>query len=753
MILRRAFLVLLFGGCVLETYGNQLRRFDKEDGWPSLELIEKVATQTIEETTTSTTKSSYDHDTLIYKARLFDWRFSRGMNETIYNVIIAIVLIIIAGFASGMTVGLLSIDNIQLKILQEEGTPEQRRQAHQLERVLSNHHLLLVTLLLANSICMEALPIFLNKTVPEWAAVALSVTAILAFGEVLPQALCTGKWQIPIVMRSLPIIDALIFLLYGLAWPIAKVLDVILGHNAQTYYARSHLKALIRLHQKERRAGVEDKHHRSEKVEGDTGSEMSSALGADEVIIIEGALDLATKMVSDIMVPIEDVYMLEWDTRLTLEVRKELLEKGHSRVPVYKTHRDNVKGLLLVKTIICLDVNEAAPKVGDVLEKRSRAPLFCLPSLQLYDLLNEFQRGRHMAFVTEAPEFHLKYWNTSECDLPSFSSPTQRLLGIATLEDVIEELIQEEIYDEFDHYQSTAMLPRPQAAPGFSGDSSEVPSKLSMPERLTLTGPTALMAPIDVFTTLPPPKVSRDNQEAEVIVKTKRMRDIVKPVREVPSNKHAGLVGPDFSDLSRRLIEDDPPLFPVGSSTTTDFGSLKRTSNSKLGGAAQATTKRLTKGRAFIVKRGEGKPTSTSVSNFTVATGAGESYASSQQPRMIAGQPSSHVEVSQPLLSLGAEVDGIPKRDEHRFRRYHSSADPFEPRSVRNLVGIAAARQNTIRTKTLTKLCAIKSAGREFVRSPTAKTEVSNMGEDDEMSIVVQGTSSQTPPPGVVYGN
>lgn len=50
--------------------------------------------------------------------------------------------------------------------------------------MIRRHHLLLVTLLLANSVAMETLPLFLDRLVPSWAAVLVSVTAILLFGEV-----------------------------------------------------------------------------------------------------------------------------------------------------------------------------------------------------------------------------------------------------------------------------------------------------------------------------------------------------------------------------------------------------------------------------------------------------------------------------------------------------------------------------------------------------------------------------------------
>ena len=51
---------------------------------------------------------------------------------------------------------------------------------------------MLVTLLFLNALCMEALPLFLDKLLPAAVAVLVSVTAVLTFGEIVPQALCTG---------------------------------------------------------------------------------------------------------------------------------------------------------------------------------------------------------------------------------------------------------------------------------------------------------------------------------------------------------------------------------------------------------------------------------------------------------------------------------------------------------------------------------------------------------------------------------
>ena len=59
-------------------------------------------------------------------------------------------------------------------------------QAQVIFPILKRHHYLLVTLLLSNATAMEALPIFLDKLVPSFWAVMISVTMVLFFGEIIP---------------------------------------------------------------------------------------------------------------------------------------------------------------------------------------------------------------------------------------------------------------------------------------------------------------------------------------------------------------------------------------------------------------------------------------------------------------------------------------------------------------------------------------------------------------------------------------
>ncbi|WP_459806162.1 DUF21 domain-containing protein, partial [Herbidospora sp. RD11066] len=69
------------------------------------------------------------------------------------------------------------------------GSNREKKQAAAILPVVQKQHQLLVTLLLCNAAAMEALPIYLDKIVHPAVAVVLSVTFVLIFGEVIPQAI------------------------------------------------------------------------------------------------------------------------------------------------------------------------------------------------------------------------------------------------------------------------------------------------------------------------------------------------------------------------------------------------------------------------------------------------------------------------------------------------------------------------------------------------------------------------------------
>jgi hypothetical protein len=94
--------------------------------------------------------------------------------------------------AAGLTMGLLSLEKTKLEIRTMIGDSEEASAARSVLPLVKRHHLLLVTLLLFNAVANEAMPIFLEKLVPGYVAVLLSVTLVLIFGEVkYSTSMCT----------------------------------------------------------------------------------------------------------------------------------------------------------------------------------------------------------------------------------------------------------------------------------------------------------------------------------------------------------------------------------------------------------------------------------------------------------------------------------------------------------------------------------------------------------------------------------
>lgn len=109
------------------------------------------------------------------------------------SVVVGCVLL--SGIMSGLTTGLASIDRLTLEIDAKEDI-KAHKIAVRIFNVIDRHHWMLVTLLLVNALCMEIMPIYLVKICPEAIAIVLSVTLILLFGEIIPQAVCTGPAQL-----------------------------------------------------------------------------------------------------------------------------------------------------------------------------------------------------------------------------------------------------------------------------------------------------------------------------------------------------------------------------------------------------------------------------------------------------------------------------------------------------------------------------------------------------------------------------
>lgn len=100
--------------------------------------------------------------------------------------------------------------------------------------VVKNHHLFLVTLLIANAIALESLPLVVHNLMPDWAAILFSTFVVLIVAEIVPQSVCTGPHKLIIAYYAAPIIQVMIKIFWVLAYPIGKGLDYLMGvHSHQ----------------------------------------------------------------------------------------------------------------------------------------------------------------------------------------------------------------------------------------------------------------------------------------------------------------------------------------------------------------------------------------------------------------------------------------------------------------------------------------------------------------------------------------
>ncbi|GFR50492.1 hypothetical protein Agub_g12757 [Astrephomene gubernaculifera] len=75
---------------------------------------------------------------------------------TLY-ICISLFLVVMAGLMSGLTLGLMSLDTVELEVLKRSGTPEERACAIKIMPVIKHQHFLLVTLLLCNAAATEVM--------------------------------------------------------------------------------------------------------------------------------------------------------------------------------------------------------------------------------------------------------------------------------------------------------------------------------------------------------------------------------------------------------------------------------------------------------------------------------------------------------------------------------------------------------------------------------------------------------------------
>ncbi|ELR59349.1 Metal transporter CNNM3, partial [Bos mutus] len=157
---------------------------------------------------------------------------------------------------------------------------------------------------------------------------------------------------------------------------------------------------------------------------------------------------LPCRTVEDVLTPLEDCFMLDASTVLDFGVLASIMQSGHTRIPVYEDERSNIVDMLYLKDLAFVDPEDCTPL--STITRFYNHPLhFVFNDTKLDAVLEEFKRGKsHLAIVQ-------KVNNEGEGD------PFYEVLGLVTLEDVIEEIIKSEILDESEDYRDTIVKKKP----------------------------------------------------------------------------------------------------------------------------------------------------------------------------------------------------------------------------------------------------------------------------------------------------
>lgn len=324
------------------------------------------------------------------------------------NVIIVIVLIFLSALFSGLTLGLMSLNAHELKRKMQLGNKDAAR----VYKVRRQGNLLLTTLLIGNVAVNAVLAIFLGTLAPGIIAGLIATGLIVIFGEIMPQAIFS-RYALRLGAKVSWLVQIIIYILYPISYPIAWVLNKILGEELQTIYSKKELMKIIEEHE----------------------DAKESDLDVDEEKIIKGALTFSGKTVKEVMTPRSVLVRLDYNTKFDNETLEKLRSSSYSRFPVFKDNHDNIIGILYVKQLLRGDIGKKT--AGQIANKKVT---FITQDTKLDNVFKSFI-STHVHLFVVRDEFN-------------------SVMGVVTLEDILEEIIDDEIMDEDDMHENLRKFAR-----------------------------------------------------------------------------------------------------------------------------------------------------------------------------------------------------------------------------------------------------------------------------------------------------
>ncbi|XP_053161711.1 metal transporter CNNM4-like isoform X2 [Hemicordylus capensis] len=324
------------------------------------------------------------------------------------------ILLGLSGMFSGLNLGLMSLNLMELRIVQKCGTAKERKYASRIEPIRKTGNYLLCSLLLSNILVNNCLAVLFDTILGKnLLAVLTSTFCIVIFGEILPQAICS-RHGLAVGANTVFVTRFVMFVMFPLSYPISRFLNFLLGKEIGTIYNREKLMEMLKL------------------------TQPFNDLMKDELNIIEGALELRNKTVEHVMTPLQDCFMINSNAVLDFNTMTEIMESGYTRIPIYDQERSNIVDMLYVKDLTFVDPDIRTP-LKTITKFYNHPVHYVSHTTKLDEMLGEFKKGKSQLAIVQMQE---------EDDDES----RHLVIGVVTLQDVIEQIIKSEIMDESDIY-------------------------------------------------------------------------------------------------------------------------------------------------------------------------------------------------------------------------------------------------------------------------------------------------------------
>ncbi|MCA9324164.1 DUF21 domain-containing protein [Candidatus Saccharibacteria bacterium] len=308
------------------------------------------------------------------------------------------LLITGSAVCSGLNVALLSLDLQDLRRKTKLGDMQAKRAL----AIRRNVHFYLSGILLTNVTFASATSVVLGDALSGVWAVIISTLLLVTLAEITPQAIAVSRAKHAISFFS-PLIRFVSYAAYPITKPLEFLLNAIVGKTAATLHSRHELGLLISEH-----------------------LGKNSELDDDEVEIVQGALQLSEKRVHEIMTPIKHTYYLFEGDIIDAQKVDELKEYNYSRIPIFDKKLTKCRRFLVLKDLVDIDFDERSYTLDELKTHEAKT----VGSMTALDtMFRKFIAAKKHIMIVERDK---------------------KIIGIVTVEDLVEEIIGHEIEDESD---------------------------------------------------------------------------------------------------------------------------------------------------------------------------------------------------------------------------------------------------------------------------------------------------------------